>query len=74
MLYGEMLDIFSVLFSICRPGFNPRVVHVKFVTNKVTMRQVSLQELRFFLSIILPAMLHTYIHLPSTLHFSKFRF
>ena len=69
-----MLDIFSVFFSLCRPGFDPRVVHVKFVMNKVTMEQVYLQELRVFLSIILPAMLHTYIHVPSTLHFSKFRF
>lgn len=32
-----MFDIFSVLFSPCRPGFDPRVVHVKSVMNKVTM-------------------------------------
>ena len=42
-----------------RPGFNPRLVHVRFVGDEVTLGQVFLPVLRFSPVIIIPSILHT---------------
>ena len=39
-------------------GLNLSTFHVEFAVDKVTLRQVSLRELRFSLLIIIPSMLH----------------
>jgi hypothetical protein len=41
------------------PGFNPATVHVRFVVDKVTQRQVPLQVLRFYLASTVPSVLYT---------------
>jgi len=42
-----------------RLGFDSRPVNVNFVMNKMTLRQVFLQALQFYLVIIILPMLHT---------------
>ena len=54
--------IFSGL-SPLRLGFVPRSFHVRFVVNKVSLGQVSLQVLQFSSVIIIPPMLHIHLYL-----------
>ena len=49
--------------SLRQPMFDPRSVDVRFVEDKVALRQVSLPVLRFSLVHIIPLMLHTDLHL-----------
>jgi hypothetical protein len=41
-----------------RPGFDPGLVHVGFVVDKVALRQVFLRVFGFPLSIFIPLVLH----------------
>jgi hypothetical protein len=46
--------------SPTRPGFNPRPVHVRFVVDELTLRQVFLPVLWFSPVSIIPPVLHTH--------------
>ena len=49
--------------SLRRPEFDPRSVHVKFVVDKVALRQVFLWVLRLFPVSAIPSMFRTHLHL-----------
>jgi len=49
-------------FSMLCPGFDPRLVHVRFVVHKVTLGQVSLPVLHFSPVSIIPPTLDTSLH------------
>jgi hypothetical protein len=49
----------GVIFSPQWPGINLSVVHMAFMLDKVALRQVSLRELGFSLSIVIPPVLLT---------------
>jgi hypothetical protein len=50
-------------FSPRSPGFDSRSVHVRFVVDKVALRQGFLLVLRCFPFSIIPPMLHTHFYL-----------
>jgi len=52
-------------FSLQRPRFSPRPVHVGFVMDRVALGHVFLQVLQFSLFSIILQMYHTHIY-PST--------
>ena len=49
--------------STWKAMFDPRSVYVRFVVDKVALRQVSLPVLQFSLVHVIPPMLHTNLHL-----------
>jgi hypothetical protein len=49
--------------SLWGPGFEPRLVHVRFAADKVALGQVLLRILRFSPASINPPILHTDLHL-----------
>jgi hypothetical protein len=53
------------------PGFDPRPVHVRFVVDRLALRQVYIGVLRFYSVNIIPPMLHTRLHLYAILSRSE---
>jgi hypothetical protein len=45
------------------PGFDPRLVRLRFMVGLVTLGQVILRLLRFFPVSVIPHIIHTHIHL-----------
>jgi len=50
-------------FSMLCPGFDPRLVHVRFVVHNVALGQVSLPVFHFSPVSVIPPTLHTSLHL-----------
>jgi hypothetical protein len=58
-------------FSPHRPGFDPSVAYVGFMSENVVLEQVFLRGLSFYSFSITPPMVHTHIHL-SALDVTRF--
>jgi hypothetical protein len=57
-LAHETAQPLVVGFSLRRPGFAPKAVHVEFVVDRVALGQVFLRVLQFLLVSVIPPLLH----------------